>query len=282
MNQQTFRVQAPLPSSTSRLPTPPARLCVSTRWSRASSITPFISGPGTVRLEKTSALLRAASLGVSNGTDALVLVRPMARGIGPGDAVLVPVLYLTASAEASAARRKRSRCSSMSRKRRFNIDMKSLARGIETAARLGLKTKALMAVDLFGLPADYAAINAVIGGKDIFVIADAAQSFGASAGNRRVGALAPATTTSFFPAKRSAAAGDGGAIFTDDGELAAVIKSLRNHGAGADRYDNVRIGDGRLDAIQAAVLIEKLKIFEDEIERATPSPGVATRSSAMS
>jgi dTDP-4-amino-4,6-dideoxygalactose transaminase len=129
-----------------------------------------------------------------------------------------------------------------------------------------LKPKAVMAVDLFGLPADYAAINAVAGPKDIYVIADAAQSFGATSGNRRAGALAPITTTSFFPAKPLGCYGDGGAIFTDDDELAKLITSLRNHGAGVDRYDNVRIGmNGRLDTIQAAVLIEKLKIFPEEI-----------------
>jgi len=125
----------------------------------------------------------------------------------------------------------------------------------------------VMAVDLFGLPADYAAINAVASPKDIYVIADAAQSFGATSGNRRAGALAPITTTSFFPAKPLGCYGDGGAIFTDDDELAALIESLRVHGQSTtDKYDNVRIGlTGRLDTIQAAVLIEKLKIFGDEI-----------------
>ena len=227
----------------------------------------FILGPETVALEKDLSAFCGAkhSLGVSNGTDALMLVM-MARGIGPGDAVLVPSFTYTASAEAIVLLGATPVFIDVDAAT-FNLNLESLARGIETAERLGLKTKALMAVDLFGLPADYPAINAVIGTKDIFVIADAAQSFGATAGNRRVGTHAPATTTSFFPAKPLGCYGDGGAIFTDDDELAAVIKSLRNHGAGADRYDNVRIGmNGRLDTIQAAVLIEKLKIFEDEIE----------------
>jgi dTDP-4-amino-4,6-dideoxygalactose transaminase len=124
-----------------------------------------------------------------------------------------------------------------------------------------------MTVDLFGLPADYEAIGPVAKSRDLYVIDDAAQSFGAAAKGRNIGTLAPVTTTSFFPAKPLGCYGDGGAVFTDDDELADVIRSLRNHGQGTDRYDNVRVGmTGRLDTIQAAVLIEKLKIFPDEIE----------------
>jgi dTDP-4-amino-4,6-dideoxygalactose transaminase len=227
----------------------------------------FILGPETVALEKDLAAFCGArhALGVSNGTDALVLVM-MAKGIGAGDAVFVPSFTYTASAEAIVQIGATPVFVDVDAAT-FNIDTKSLARAIATAEKLGLKPKAVMAVDLFGLPADYAAINAVAGPKDIYVIADAAQSFGATSGNRRAGALAPVTTTSFFPAKPLGCYGDGGAIFTDDDELAKLIISLRNHGAGADRYDNIRIGmNGRLDTIQAAVLIEKLKIFPEEIE----------------
>jgi len=266
MNQHT-RMEAPLPF----IDVAAQRRRLGTRIddavTRVLNHCQFILGPETVALEKDLSAFCGAkhSLGVSNGTDALMLVM-MARGIGPGDAVLVPSFTYTASAEAIVLLGATPVFIDVDAAT-FNLNLESLARGIETAERLGLKTKALMAVDLFGLPADYPAINAVIGTKDIFVIADAAQSFGATAGNRRVGTHAPATTTSFFPAKPLGCYGDGGAIFTDDDELAAVIKSLRNHGAGADRYDNVRIGmNGRLDTIQAAVLIEKLKIFEDEIE----------------
>jgi dTDP-4-amino-4,6-dideoxygalactose transaminase len=266
MNQHT-RIEAPLPFIDVAAQRRRLGSRVDDAVTRVLNHCQFILGPETVALERDLSAFCGAkhSLGVSNGTDALMLVM-MARGIGSGDAVLVPSFTYTASAEAIVLIGATPVFVDVD-EATFNLDLTSVARGIETAERLGLKTKALMAVDLFGLPADYPAINAMIGSKDILVIADAAQSFGASAGNRRVGTLAPVTTTSFFPAKPLGCYGDGGAIFTDDDELAAVIKSLRNHGAGTDRYDNVRIGmNGRLDTIQAAVLIEKLKIFEDEIE----------------
>lgn len=121
-------------------------------------------------------------------------------------------------------------------------------------------------MDLFGLPADYDAITNIAKSHDLFVIADAAQSFGASANGRRVGTLAGITTTSFFPAKPLGCYGDGGAIFTDDEAIAEMLRSIRLHGKGSDKYDNVRIGlNGRLDTLQAAILIEKLHIFEQEI-----------------
>ncbi len=266
MNQHT-RIEAPLPFIDVAAQRRRLGSRIDDAVTRVLNHCQFILGPETVALERDLSAFCGAkhSLGVSNGTDALMLVM-MARGIGSGDAVLVPSFTYTASAEAIVLIGATPVFVDVD-EATFNLDLASVARGIETAERLGLKTKALMAVDLFGLPADYPAINAMIGSKDILVIADAAQSFGATAGNRRVGTLAPVTTTSFFPAKPLGCYGDGGAIFTDDDELAAVIKSLRNHGAGADRYDNVRIGmNGRLDTIQAAVLIEKLKIFEDEIE----------------
>jgi dTDP-4-amino-4,6-dideoxygalactose transaminase len=121
-------------------------------------------------------------------------------------------------------------------------------------------------VDLFGQPADYDAIFEIARAENLFVLGDAAQSFGARLRNRAVGTLAHATTTSFFPAKPLGVYGDGGAVFTDDDELAEVVRSIRNHGEGREKYDCVRIGlNGRFDTIQAAVLIEKLKIFADEI-----------------
>jgi dTDP-4-amino-4,6-dideoxygalactose transaminase len=123
-----------------------------------------------------------------------------------------------------------------------------------------------MTVDLFGLPAAYDAIAPIAAAHGLVVIADAAQSFGAVYHDRRVGTLAPLTTTSFFPSKPLSCYGDGGAVFTDDDDLAALMRSIRIHGQGADKYDNVRIGiNGRLDTIQAAVLIEKLEIFADEL-----------------
>src|SRR6266536_556036 len=149
----------------------------------------------------------------------------------------------------------------------FNIAPASLERAITTAKQRGLRPRAVIPVDLFGQSADYDAIAPVAAAEGMFVIADAAQAFGATYKGRKVGTLAPVTITSFFPAKPLGCYGDGGAVFTDDDDdLARIIRSLRIHGQGADRYDNVRIGiTGRLDSIQAAVLIEKLEIFPDEI-----------------
>jgi dTDP-4-amino-4,6-dideoxygalactose transaminase len=265
MNQHT-RIEAPIPFIDVAAQRRRLGSRIDEAVTRVLDHCQFILGPETIMLEQDLAAFCGArhALGVSNGTDALVLVM-MAKGIGAGDAVFVPSFTYTASAEAIVLMGATPVFVDVDAAT-FNIDTRSLARAVATAEKLGLKPKAVMAVDLFGLPADYAAINAVAGPKDIYVIADAAQSFGATSGNRRAGALAPITTTSFFPAKPLGCYGDGGAIFTDDDELAKLITSLRNHGAGVDRYDNVRIGmNGRLDTIQAAVLIEKLKIFPEEI-----------------
>jgi dTDP-4-amino-4,6-dideoxygalactose transaminase len=137
---------------------------------------------------------------------------------------------------------------------------------VTTAKRLGLRPRAVIPVDLFGLPADQGGIAAVAAAHGMLVLDDAAQAFGATYKGRRLGTLAAATATSFFPAKPLGCYGDGGAIFTDDDGLAAHLKSLRVHGEGADKYDAVHIGlTGRLDSIQAAILLEKLKIFPEEI-----------------
>jgi dTDP-4-amino-4,6-dideoxygalactose transaminase len=125
---------------------------------------------------------------------------------------------------------------------------------------------AVIPVDLFGQSADHDAIGAIAEDEGLFVLDDAAQAFGASYKGRRLGTFGLATATSFFPAKPLGCFGDGGAIFTDDAELAATLRSVRVHGQGSDKYDNVRLGlTGRLDTMQAAVLLEKLKVFEDEI-----------------
>jgi dTDP-4-amino-4,6-dideoxygalactose transaminase len=148
----------------------------------------------------------------------------------------------------------------------FNLDPESCARAIATARTSGLAPKAIIPVDMFGQPADHRAIAAIADAESMFVLDDAAQGFGATYQNRSVGRLALATATSFFPAKPLGCYGDGGAVFTDDDELATVMRSLRVHGEGRHRYEAVRIGtNGRFDTIQAAVLIEKLKIFSDEI-----------------
>jgi dTDP-4-amino-4,6-dideoxygalactose transaminase len=129
-----------------------------------------------------------------------------------------------------------------------------------------LKPKAVIPVDLFGLAADHAAVAAAAKAEGLFILDDAAQGFGATFNNRRLGTFGNATATSFFPAKPLGCYGDGGAVMTDDAGMADLMRSLRMHGHGSDRYDNVRIGlASRLDTMQAAVLIEKLKIFPDEI-----------------
>ena len=227
----------------------------------------FINGPEVRELEGDLSKFCGArhAIGVASGTDALVLVL-MALGIGKGDAVFCPAFTFSATAE-SVALVGATPVFVDVLEATFNLDPASLKRAIETAQRLDLEPKAVMAVDLFGLPADYDAIGRIAAAHGLKVIDDAAQSFGATYHNRKVGMLGDVTATSFFPAKPLGCYGDGGAVFTDDDDLAALVVSLRNHGAGEDRYDNVRIGmNGRLDTIQAAVLIEKLRIFPDEIE----------------
>jgi dTDP-4-amino-4,6-dideoxygalactose transaminase len=150
----------------------------------------------------------------------------------------------------------------------FNLDPKSLEHGIATARRRGLEPVGVIAVDLFGQPADYDAIEPLCARHGLWLLSDAAQSLGASYQGRKVGTIGLATSTSFFPAKPLGCYGDGGAVLTDNPELAAVLRSLRMHGAGDDKYDNVRVGmNSRLDTLQAAVLLEKLKIFAQECER---------------
>jgi dTDP-4-amino-4,6-dideoxygalactose transaminase len=226
----------------------------------------FINGPEVGELERALAEFCGAkhALGVASGTDALVLVL-MAKGIGRGDAVICPSFTYAASPESVVLAGATPVFCEVDEKT-FNIDPAGLESAVAAAKRASLTPKALMTVDLFGLPADYEAINPVAEKLGLYVIDDAAQSFGAAAKGRSIGTLAPVTTTSFFPAKALGCYGDGGAVFTDDDSLADTIRSLRNHGQGTDRYDNVRVGmTGRLDTIQAAVLIEKLKIFPDEI-----------------
>ena len=226
----------------------------------------FVNGPEVRELERDLAEFCGAkhAIGVASGTDALVLVM-MAKGIGRGDAVICPSFTYAASPEAVALTGATPVFAEVDEVT-FNLDPAGIERAVAAAKRAGLEPKALMTVDLFGLPADYDTIMPIAERLGLYVIDDAAQSFGAANKGRKIGTLAPVTTTSFFPAKPLGCYGDGGAVFTDDDELADLIRSLRNHGQGTDRYDNVRVGmTGRLDTIQAAVLIEKLKIFADEI-----------------
>jgi dTDP-4-amino-4,6-dideoxygalactose transaminase len=149
----------------------------------------------------------------------------------------------------------------------FNIDPSGIAGAVAAAKEEGLKPKAIIPVDLFGLPADHRAIAAAAQAEGLLVLDDAAQGFGATYNNRRLGTFGHVTATSFFPAKPLGCYGDGGAVMTDDDGMADALRSLRVHGHGSDKYDNVRIGlASRLDTIQAAILLEKLKIFPDEID----------------
>ena len=227
----------------------------------------FILGPEVRELEQALAEFCGARHVVScaSGTDALALVL-MARGIGPGDAVICPSFTFCATAEMVVLLGATPVFADVE-EATFNISPASVVRAIAAAKKAGLTPRMILPVDLFGLPAEYHAINAIAAEEKLFVLDDAAQGFGATIGNRKLGTLTDATTTSFFPAKPLGCYGDGGAVFTDDPEMAETLVSLRVHGQGRDKYDNVRIGlTARLDTIQAAVLIEKLKIFPDEID----------------
>jgi dTDP-4-amino-4,6-dideoxygalactose transaminase len=226
----------------------------------------FILGPEVRALEAALAAFCGARHAVScaSGTDALVMVL-MAQGIGPGDAVICPSFTFTATAEVVALVGATPVFADVE-EASFNLDPESLRRACMTARKHGLVPKAVIPVDLYGQPADYDRILPIAEAEGLFVLDDAAQAFGATYKNRRVGALAPATATSFFPAKPLGCYGDGGAVLTDDEEFAQVLRSVRVHGEGSGKYDCVRIGlNGRLDTIQAAVLLEKLKIFPEEI-----------------
>jgi dTDP-4-amino-4,6-dideoxygalactose transaminase len=226
----------------------------------------FIQGPEVRALEAELAAFCGARYAVAcaSGTDALRLAL-MAWDIGAGDAVICPTFTFCATAEVVALSGATPVLADVDADT-FNIDPASCARAVETAKRIGLEPRAIIPVDLFGLPADHDAIAAIAAAHDLFVLDDAAQSFGATYKGRKLGALATATATSFFPAKPLGCYGDGGAVFTDDEALAAKMRSVRVHGEGVDKYDAARIGlTARLDTIQAAVLLEKLKIFPDEI-----------------
>ena len=226
----------------------------------------FIQGPEVRALEVELAAFCGArhAIACSSGTDALRLVL-MAWNIGPGDAIICPAFTFCATAEVVALCGATPVMADVEAET-FNLDPASCERAVATAKRLGLKPRAIIPVDLFGLPADHDGIGAVAARYDLLVLDDAAQSFGATYGGRKLGAIGSATATSFFPAKPLGCYGDGGAIFTDDDDLASQLRSLRVHGESTDKYDAVRIGiTGRLDSIQAAILLEKLKIFPDEI-----------------
>jgi len=229
----------------------------------------YIMGPEVAELEKALAdwVGQGMCISCSSGTDALVMPL-MAWDIGPGDAVFVPSFTFTASAEVILLLGATPIFVDVE-PASFNIDVADLAARIAAVKAEGrLRPRAVMAVDLFGLPADYDAIHAVAKAQDMYVLADSAQSFGARAADGKpVGALADITSTSFFPAKPLGGYGDGGAVFTTDLDLTEKMRSIRVHGQGTEKYDVVRIGlNARLDTLQAAVLLAKLDIFAEEVE----------------
>ncbi|MEM7192354.1 MAG: aminotransferase class I/II-fold pyridoxal phosphate-dependent enzyme, partial [Pseudomonadota bacterium] len=214
----------------------------------------YILGPAVTKIEDELAEYCGVrhAISCSSGTDAIIMPL-IANGVGPGDAVFVPSFTFTASAEAIILVGA-SPVFVEVEDDSFNLDLTDLeAKIAATRAAGNLNPKAVLAVDLFGLPADWDELNALAQREGLNLISDAAQSFGGVYEGKRVGSLAPVSSTSFFPAKPLGCYGDGGAIFTEDDDLAELLKSIRVHGQGADRYEIARIGiNGRLDSIQAA------------------------------
>ncbi len=228
----------------------------------------FILGPEVDELEKALADFTGAShaIAVASGTDALKIPL-MAAGIGPGDAVFVPAFTFVATSEVVAVLGASPVFVDID-PLTLNMDPHHLHGQVKrTRSDGGLRPRAVIAVDLFGRPADYPGLIDCAASHGLLVIADAAQSFGASIGNRRVGTLAPVTATSFYPSKTLGGYGDGGCIFTDDSERAEMMRSIQRHGYDAGGPLVVNIGtNSRLDTLQAAVLLAKLEVFQDELE----------------
>lgn len=228
----------------------------------------YISGPEVAEFEAALADFCGARhvVGCANGTDALELAM-VVLGVGPGDAVFCPSFTFAATAEVVPATGAVPVMCDIDPVT-YNLCPDSLERAVAHARALGLRPAVVNAVDLFGLPADYDAIEAICDAHGMKLVADSAQGFGAVYRGRNSGTIGDIATTSFFPAKPLGCYGDGGAIFTADDTAAELLRSLRVHGKGSDKYDNVRIGrNSRLDTLQAAILLEKLAIFADELDR---------------
>ena len=230
--------------------------------------TQFISGPQVEELEQALCRYtgRCYCVTVSSGTAALLMAL-MALGIGPGDAVFVPDFTFFATSEAvSLLGAEPVFCDVLADT--FNLDPESLRAQVRRAKKAGrLKPCAVIAVDLYGLPADYPAIEAVCREEGLILIEDAAQGFGGELAGRKACGFGKLSCTSFFPAKPLGCYGDGGAVFTDEEPLYRLLCSLRVHGKGADKYENIRLGlNARLDTLQAAVLLPKLAAFDAENE----------------
>ena len=242
----------------------------------------YVMGPEIKMLEERLADFAGVehAIGCSSGTDALLLSL-MARGIGSGDAIFTTPFTFFATAEVIRFLGATPVFVDIDSET-FNIDPDKLEKAIqalrdndskalplprENGVPLELKARGVIAVDLFGLPADYSRINEIARKYGLFVVEDAAQAFGADYFGRKAGNLADIGCTSFFPAKPLGCYGDGGMCFTNDDDQAKTIRSLLVHGQGSDKYDNARIGiNGRLDTLQAAILMAKFEIFEEEID----------------
>ena len=240
----------------------------------------FIMGPEVGELEgRLAAFTRTKhAIGCASGTDALLMAL-MAQGVGPGDAVFTTPFTFIATGETLALLGATPIFVDVE-KDTFNLDPDKLEETIQAfldgdashpslpGGSEGLTPKGIMPVDLFGLCCDYDRINAIAEKHGLFVIEDAAQSFGAMYKGKPSCSLGDIGCTSFFPAKPLGCYGDGGAVFTDDDELAEIMLSIRIHGKGTHKYDNVRVGiNGRLDTMQAAILLPKLDVFPEELER---------------
>lgn len=227
----------------------------------------FVMGPEVAELEAELARRAGAAhcISVSSGTDAL-LIAMMAEGIGPGDAVFLPAFTYTATAETPLLLRATPVFVDID-PQTFQMDLADLERRIATVRAGGrLRPRAIVGVDLFGQPADWDGLAAIAQREGLVTIDDCAQAFGARLHGRPLGTQADATAISFFPSKPLGSYGDGGAMFTESAERAALYRSLRSHGEGQQRYDVQRIGiNGRLDTLQAAVLLAKLSVFDDEL-----------------
>ncbi|MBT4880672.1 MAG: DegT/DnrJ/EryC1/StrS family aminotransferase [Alphaproteobacteria bacterium] len=228
----------------------------------------YAMGPEVFELEKALSDFCGAKnvISCSSGTDALALIL-RAKEIRPGDAVFVPSFTFVATAEVVTWFGATPVFVDVLPDT-FNMDPDSLKQGIQAAKKNGLTPKGIIPVGLFGQPADYEPIEAIADENGLWVLDDTAQCFGATYKGRKCGTIGDATATSFFPAKPLGCYGDGGAIFTDNDEFAEILRSMRIHGQGINKYENVRIGiTGRLDTIQAAILLEKLKIFPEELKQ---------------
>lgn len=227
----------------------------------------YINGPEVQTLEKKLAEYAGVSfsVGCASGTDAL-LMSLMAYGINRGDAIFTSPFTFIATAEVIKLLNATPVFVDIDPDT-FNIDAKKLKSSIENIKNEGkLTPKGIIPVDIFGQPADYDEINSLAEKYNLFVLEDAAQSFGGRYKGRKACSLAHVAATSFFPAKPLGCYGDGGMIFTDNRELYDKLISIRVHGKGKDKYDNVRVGlNGRLDTLQAAILLAKFEIFDNEI-----------------